>query len=679
MNINHVKLAFLIIFVFHFPFVFAAGIYSGGNGSDSTPYLISDANDMQEIGANPDDWSSYFLLTNDIDLSAFDGLDGRPQYNLMDNFTGNFDGQGHTIHNFSYSVPTIETRRAIGLFGYTPTGAVIKNLRVEDVRIVAAGSNHVGAIQGEGTVEISNCFVSGLIVGDFYVGGMSGYNSNGSFDNCHVDCTVIASGAGGLVGQSYKSLVSNCSSSGFITGIEQIGGLVGRNYGTIQNSWSSAKVEATDYRAGGITCIAGGPIINCYSTGNVKGSTYIGGIAGTVNNAIQNCYASGTVIGTDPEGEIGGVAGDEFSSSASYIASFWDNQVNPTLTGIGNISDPNEIIGQDTLNMKKAETYTTAGWNFVDTWEICQDKHYPRLQWQPMLVYNGDSFVHLPANFQGQLRLDLESHLDTELSWTIDGYDSCGWITSITPVSGSLINSSDTAAVTINIDTTGLSEGNYVCDCTLSGGNGDIIPIRIKLTVYDKMDLEEFAGLSYYWLTDGCIEGQPCDWYDWHDDNIIDHKDLEFIARCWLGRRTAAETYEDFETGDFDSLNWQLSGDLPWVIVSDTAFEGSFSAKSGLITDDQISVLELTLDTTGLDKISFACKISSEYSYDCLNFYIDGILVGVWYSEYGWTVVEYPIADGQHTFRWEYAKDSSRSRGTDCTWIDNIRIFDSSD
>ena len=74
-----------------------AGTYSGGDGSEGNPYRISDANDMQEIGANSDDWSSYFLLIGDPNLAGYTGT----QFNIIGNdinaFTGVFNGNFYCI------------------------------------------------------------------------------------------------------------------------------------------------------------------------------------------------------------------------------------------------------------------------------------------------------------------------------------------------------------------------------------------------------------------------------------------------------------------------------------------------------------------------------------------------------------------------------------------------------
>ena len=65
---------------------------------------------MNTIGAEPNDWDKHFQLMADIDLSGYAGTD----FNIIGGrFTGVFDGNGHTISNFSY---TTSNGLYIGLF-----------------------------------------------------------------------------------------------------------------------------------------------------------------------------------------------------------------------------------------------------------------------------------------------------------------------------------------------------------------------------------------------------------------------------------------------------------------------------------------------------------------------------------------------------------------------------------
>lgn len=130
---------------------------------------------------------------------------------------------------------------------------------------------------------------------------------------------------------------------------------------------------------------------------------------------------------------------------------------------------------------------------------------------------------------------------------------------------------------------------------------------------------------------------------------------------------------EDFESGDFSGYDWVHSGDADWTIDTD-AYEGTYSAKSGTITDDQTSELSITRNVMMDDVISFYFKVSSESSYDYLRFYIDGAQQDEWSGDASWTMAEYDVTAGEHTFTWKYEKDYSVSSGSDCGWIDLITL-----
>ena len=172
-----------------------------------------------------------------------------------------------------------------------------------------------------------------------------------------------------------------------------------------------------------------------------------------------------------------------------------------------------------------------------------------------------------------------------------------------------------------------------------------------------------------------CMLAEPeC---DINHDCKVDIYDFALLAENWLADGIVGSMqYEDFESGDFHGYNWLLSGDANWSVVSDTAYQGSFAAKSGLISHDQKSVLEITVDTGSLDTISFYRKVSSESNYDYLRFYIDDVEIDQWSGELDWALQEYTFTftPGQHTFKWSYTKDGSVSNGFDCAWIDNIII-----
>jgi hypothetical protein len=140
---------------------------------------------------------------------------------------------------------------------------------------------------------------------------------------------------------------------------------------------------------------------------------------------------------------------------------------------------------------------------------------------------------------------------------------------------------------------------------------------------------------------------------------------------------SAGAIVEDWETGNFTKFNWSATGNKPWAIYFLDPYQGTYSAKSGNISDNQSSGLELTLDVIGYDDISFYRKVSSEAGKDFLRFYMDNTLIDQWSGEQGWEYCSYQVKPGIHTFRWAYEKDNSNSQGADGGWLDYI-VFPSS-
>lgn len=149
------------------------------------------------------------------------------------------------------------------------------------------------------------------------------------------------------------------------------------------------------------------------------------------------------------------------------------------------------------------------------------------------------------------------------------------------------------------------------------------------------------------------------------------NKLLYILIIVFLPFQIIAQDTEDFETGDFSSFSWSLSGDVNWSIVSDEQNGGTYSAKSGAITDSQDSNLGITIDCDA-GNITFYRKVSSESGYDYLKFYIDGSLEDSWSGGVAWAQETYAVSAGSHAFKWVYSKDGNVSSGSDCAWVDDI-------
>ncbi|MHC4265050.1 MAG: GLUG motif-containing protein [Planctomycetota bacterium] len=314
--------------------------YSGGDGSEETPFQIATPNDLNEIGANPTDWDANFVMVNDINVTDYTYT----QFNiigpdLITPFTGIFDGNGHTISNFTFILLDPPPGQVGGLFGIISNGEV-KNLNFVDPNVTghSATGTLAGAIEN-GTV--TNCHVKGgSIAGYAYTGGMVGWNIEGTLSKCSVRTSVT------VLCLPYIS----CGTG--------IGGLVGINLGTIRN---------------------------CYAAGSIRGDERVGGLVGTSDlgdgppphpfSSISNCYFTGVVDGNDFTGALVGYASD----NTSHTSCFWDADLNPDVNGVGNASDPN-VVGLPTAEMMKEGTFTDAGWDFVEVWGIGEGQTFPYLR-----------------------------------------------------------------------------------------------------------------------------------------------------------------------------------------------------------------------------------------------------------------------------------------------------------
>ncbi len=156
--------------------------------------------------------------------------------------------------------------------------------------------------------------------------------------------------------------------------------------------------------------------------------------------------------------------------------------------------------------------------------------------------------------------------------------------------------------------------------------------------------------------------------------------DLTYSAHAgaYMAKRTFREMtgmlVEDWETNTFTRFPWQPGGAKPWEISTLFRYEGNYAAESGSINDYQNSQMLLTYTSVTTDSISFYLRTSSEENYDYLYFYIDGVLQDQWSGETPWMRAAFPVAPGQHTFRWMYMKDLALSTGFDRVWVDFIAL-----
>ncbi|MHC4695077.1 MAG: GLUG motif-containing protein, partial [Planctomycetota bacterium] len=230
-----------------------AGTYSGGDGSKENPYLISDANDMQAIGADPNDWDSHFKLTDDIDLSSFTGTSFNIIGSLETKFTGVFNGNRHIILNFTYNSSYSYTT---GLFGYVSgPNAEIKELGLHNTNIDVGTGHYVGPLAGSlgSGSKITACYsLGGTVAGYSSVGGLVGDNL-GNITSCYsTTSTTGNSFVGGLVGYALSGRIHECYATGKVTASGTSGGLTGGPSGADSTCFWDTQSTGQTWSAGGV-------------------------------------------------------------------------------------------------------------------------------------------------------------------------------------------------------------------------------------------------------------------------------------------------------------------------------------------------------------------------------------------------------------------------------------------
>ena len=145
------------------------------------------------------------------------------------------------------------------------------------------------------------------------------------------------------------------------------------------------------------------------------------------------------------------------------------------------------------------------------------------------------------------------------------------------------------------------------------------------------------------------------------------------------GGTVSAPASADFETGDFSQIAFENDATYPWIVTSDDAASGTYCMKSGNSGQNSTSsAISVTVNYASDGHITFDAKCMGEGAntvWDKCIFYIDDVAQFT-YGAKGdtWDNYGYNVTAGNHTFKWEYTKDSSISATGDAFFVDNIEF-----
>lgn len=312
------QIILFILTVIEFSLYSQVATMPDGSGTTEDPYQIASFENLYWITLDVSRRYYNYIQISDINASItykmypdstgnYLGWNCNNTY-FPSEYNGNYDGQGYTIDSLYINRPTED---GVGLF----TGGVT-NLGLTNVNIT--GRDYTGSVGGNS----SNCFVTGIIRGNNYVGG---------------------------IGSTAGWGISRCFSNATVIGNSKVGGICG---------YSSNWIE------------------NCYSNGIISGTSNVGGISGICGDDIDDwswveyCYSSAKVSG---DSNVGGLIGDSYQ--LMLTSCYWDIEASGISTSAGG-------AGKTTEQMKDISTY--AGWDFASIWNIDPsiNEGYPFLRWQ---------------------------------------------------------------------------------------------------------------------------------------------------------------------------------------------------------------------------------------------------------------------------------------------------------
>ena len=174
---------------------------SAGDGSQANPYQIATLENLMWFAdhVNSGNTTANAILTADITMNvnmlnrdgnlnsvnfvAWIPIGGHKQGEIEINYSGEFNGNGHTISGLFFK--NTETNN-VGLFGKLDGKAHIHDLGIKDSYFY--GKNHVGGICGDfASGKIENCWNGAYVMAHEYdAGGISGScYFNASIANCY--------------------------------------------------------------------------------------------------------------------------------------------------------------------------------------------------------------------------------------------------------------------------------------------------------------------------------------------------------------------------------------------------------------------------------------------------------------------------------------------------------------
>ena len=261
---------------------FCTKYFCGGDGTENNPYIIANIKQLQNLG----EWETshdanhkyyYFKLGSDIDASVTKDWNSGKGFIPISNFTGSFDGGGHTISGLYIND---SNDNCVALFTSLSGKADIKNLVIEKANVTTGdryGAVLLGCVGGkQATIDhvfIIGSYLKGCFSGQFVGEGQgtltitNSGNINGTVSESCWSCNGSA-----IVGHISKS--NTLLSKDFVYGFKGGTGFLDWMYGVSSSfTITDSYVFGSALKDGGFICHIDNANANIYRSYVYK-STY---------------------------------------------------------------------------------------------------------------------------------------------------------------------------------------------------------------------------------------------------------------------------------------------------------------------------------------------------------------------------------------------------------------------
>ena len=349
-----------------------------------------------------------------------------------------------------------------------------------------------------------------------------------------------------------------------VSGEKNVGGLVGYNeHGAISRSYSAGSAFARDINAGGLVGMNYvGSLTDCYSVGEAQGYDHVGGLVGENQyGSISRCYAAGRVGAVNEV--VGGLVGYQ-GGSVTYVGCLWDSEVNGGISGVGNSATPADIVAETTTSMQLADTYSSLGWDFAETWQMPLSAGSPRLSWQGITIAVVPSLLEVRVN-EGDEPIEQSVILYNVglgmLNWRVQ--EDCEWL-EIAPASGD--SSGEKRLASVRLDPGAFTAGVYGTSIMVFSSEAENKAVEVVVRLH--VTYAGGAGSAdnpYQIATPAQLDGLTRRREDWGKHFVLT-ANLDMAGRTYTDALIGPDTfgssgfYESPFTGVFDGVGFAISG-----------------------------------------------------------------------------------------------------------------------